>query len=145
MHGTKVEGRTFTPPPKALWSKYSDSRQATYRSKRRKLPEERQLFCTDIQIPSGAPEKAFVKAWKLIISHRLRYAASFKRIAKESNDVVLKYRARDMLRLVSEGKKLDAFDYKLFLKVLDHIEVTPDKKLRIAFLSGTSVSVDNIY
>jgi len=50
-----------------------------------------------------------------------------------------------MLRLVSEGKKLDAFDYKLFLKVLDHIEVTPDKKLRIAFLSGTSVSVDNIY
>lgn len=139
-HGTEVSGRTFTPPPKALWSKYPDSSYARYRSKHRKLPTERQMFCTDIQIASDASEKAFVKAWNLIISHRMRYAASFRRIAAVSEDMLVRYRANEMIRLLSEVGRIETFDYELSLQILDHIEVTQSGKLAVIFLSGAKIT-----
>ncbi len=139
-HGTQIEGRTFTPPPMALWSKNPDNRVTRYRAEHRKLPEERQMFCTDIQISADAPEKAFVKAWNLIVSHRLRYAASFHRIAKTSSDILVRYRANEMMRLLSEVGRIEAFDYELSLRVLDHIEVTPDGKIAVIFLTGTKIT-----
>ena len=142
--GSEVEGRTFTPAPMALWSKYPDSNHARYRAKNRKVPEERQMLCTDIQIPANAPEKAFVKAWNLIISHKPRYAASFERIAKESEDLLLRYWAMEMLHMINTGRKLTEFDYELSLKILDHIEVTIDGKLAVIFLTGTKITVQQI-
>jgi hypothetical protein len=139
-HGTEVEGRNFTPPPMALWCKNPNSRAVHYRDKHRKLPEKRQMLCTDIQIPADAPEKAFVKAWNLIVSHRLRYAASFRRIAAVSKDMLVRYRANEMIRLLSEVGRIEAFDYELSLKVLDHIEVTPDGKLTVTFFTGTKIT-----
>jgi site-specific DNA recombinase len=139
-HGTEVARRTFTPPPMALWSKYPDSSHAKYRSKHRKLPEERQMFCTDIQIPADAPKKAFVKAWNLIVSHRLRYASSFHRTATTSLDILVRYRANEMIRLLSEVGQIKTFDYELSLIILDHIEVTPDGRLAVIFLAGTKIT-----
>jgi site-specific DNA recombinase len=139
-YGTEIAGQTFTPPPMALWSKDTDSRAAHYRAKHRKLPAERQMFCTDIQIPAEAPEKAFVKAWNLIISHRLRYVASFQRTATISPDILMHYRADEMILLLSEVGRIETFDYELSLKILDHIEGTPDGKLAVIFLTGTKIT-----
>ena len=140
-NGTEVVDRMFTPPPMALWSNDPDSRYARYRAKHRKLPEERQMLCTDIEIPSDAPEQAFIKAWNLIISHKPRYAASFKRIASESEDLLLRYRAKEISHLISEGRRLSEFDYDLSPKTLDHIEVTPDGKLAVIFMTETKITV----
>ncbi len=139
--GSEVEGYTFTPPPMALWSKDPNSRYARYRAKHRKVPDERQMLCTDIRIDTGMPEKAFVKAWNLIISHRPRYAASFKRIVRESENLLLRYRAKEMIHLISTGQKLTEFDYELSLKILDHIEITPARKLSVIFYTGTRITV----
>ena len=98
------------------------------------------MFCTDIQIPADAPEKAFVKAWNLIISHRLRYASSFHRTATTSPDILVRYWANEMIRLLSEVGRIEAFDYELSLRILDHIEVTPDGKLAVIFLTGTKIT-----
>ena len=125
----------------ALWSKDTNSRAAHYRAKHRKLPAERQMFCTDIQIPAEAPEKAFVKAWNLIISHRLLYASNFYRTAAVSEDMLVRYRANEMLRLISEVGRIETFDYELSLKVLDHIEVASDGKLAVIFLTGMRITV----
>ena len=99
------------------------------------------MLCTDIQIPADAPEKGFVKAWNLIVSHSTRYAASFERIAKESENLHIKYMATEMSHLINTGRKLTEFDYKLSLKILDHIEVTPDGKLAVIFLTGMKITV----
>ena len=136
-----VEGRTFTPLPMALWSKYPDSRQARYRAKHRKLLKERQMFCTDIQVLAGAPEEAFVRAWDLIVSRGSRYANDLQRTAAESEDMLVRYRVNEMVRLISEIGGIDRFDYKLSLKVLDHIEVTPEGKFAVIFLDGTRIMV----
>jgi type II secretory ATPase GspE/PulE/Tfp pilus assembly ATPase PilB-like protein len=98
------------------------------------------MFCTDIQISTDAPEKAFVKAWNQIASHRLRYAASFNRIATTNSDMLVRYRANEMIRLISEVGRIETFDYKLALKVFNHIEVTPDGKLAVIFLTGTRIT-----
>jgi len=45
-----------------------------------------------------------------------------------------------MIRLLSEMGRIEAFDYELSLKTLDHIEVTPIGKLTVVFLTGTKIS-----
>ena len=140
-HGTLVEGRTFMQKPMALWSKYPDSSYAQYRANHRKLPEERQMLCTDAETLADVPEKTFVKAWNQINSHRQRYVASFARIANKSDSPLLQYRAGELVRLVNEGQRIETFDYELSLKVHDHIEVMPEGKLAVLLLTGTSITV----
>lgn len=138
--GTFIEGKTFTPPSMALWSKNPDNRVTRYRTEHRKLPAERQMLCTDVQVPVGAPEKAFVKAWNLIVSHRLRYSASLSRIASTSTDVLMRNRSNEMNRIIMKVGRIENFNHELSLKVLDHIEVTPDGKLCVIYLTGTKIT-----
>ena len=42
--------------------------------------------------------------------------------------------------LMKMGQKLNEFDYELSLRILDHIEVTPDGKLTVIFLVGIRVT-----
>jgi len=46
-----------------------------------------------------------------------------------------------MFRLLSEVGRIETFDYELSLKILDHIEVTPDGKLTVIFLAATKITV----
>jgi hypothetical protein len=134
--GAAIEGRVFTPKPKALWSKDPDGIYARYRAKNRKLPEERQMLCTDIQVEAGLPEQAFVNAWNILIRERAHYTKVLSRTAKECDDMLIRYRAKEMLRLLNDGAETDNFDYALSLRVLDHIEVNEDGALTVVFLVG---------
>lgn len=98
------------------------------------------MLCTDVEIPAEAPEQAFVRAWNLIVEQRSHYTAVFEHIASESDNLLLKYRAQEMLCLLNEGRMLEAFDYELSLKVLDHIEVRDDGRLDVMFLAGMEVA-----
>jgi len=136
-HSVALKGRTFTPKPVALWSRYPDSSHARYRAKHRKLPKERQMLCNDVEIPAGVPEQAFVEAWNRVIGRREKYIDQLARIAKDSVVILIRYRAKELLRLIEAGEKLDQFDgYALSLKVLDHIEVGTDGGLEVVFLAG---------
>ena len=46
-----------------------------------------------------------------------------------------------MLRLLDEVGKLATFDYYFSLKVLDHMELTPEGKLAVMFLSGIRLTI----
>ena len=97
-----IEGRMFTPP-QPLTSKAPDSRFADTK-KKRKLPPPRQMLCTDIQVPAEEADKAFMRAWNFLVSHGLRYAASFREMARDGKDELIRYRAREMGRLLERGK-----------------------------------------
>ncbi|MPM46379.1 hypothetical protein SDC9_93078 [bioreactor metagenome] len=140
--GKPIEGRTFTPLPRPLTSKVPESSpRRYYREKKRKLPSPRQMLCTDIQVPAKKADKAFMRAWNLIIGHGLRYAASYREMARDGKDELTRYRAGEMARLMEERGRSKEFDYDLSLRVLDHIEVTADGKLAVIFLTGTRVTV----
>ena len=139
--GLPIESRTFTPPPRPLTSKAPDSsHRRYYRGKKRKLPQPRQMLCTDIKIPAEEADKAFMRAWNFLISHGLRYGSSFREMAREGKDELIRYRAMEMVRLLERGR-IREFDYDLALKVLDHIEVKVDGRLAVIFLTGTRVTV----
>ena len=94
-----------------------------------------------MMIPLDAPEKAFVRAWNLVVSKKLQYGAALRRTAETAEDALTRYRAREMFRLLDEVGKLSVFDYYFSLKVLDHMELLPDGKLAVVFLSGVRLTV----
>lgn len=98
-------------------------------------------LCAQTKIPLDAPEKAFVRAWNLVVSKKLQYGAALRRKAETAGDTLTRYRAKEMLWLLDEVGKLAAFDYYFSLKVLDHMELTPDGKLAVVFLSGIRLTV----
>ena len=141
-HGTPIKGRMFTPPPMPLRNKGPVSRDtARQREKRRKLPKERQMLCTDIKISAEEADNAFTRAWNFLVSHGLRYAASFREMARDGKDELIRYRAREMGRLLEDRGRIREFDYELCRKVLDHVEVTDVGRLAVIFLTGTRVTV----
>ena len=77
--------------------------------------------CAQMKIPLDAPEKAFVRAWNLVVSKKLQYSAALHRRAENAEDALTQYRAKGMLRLLDEVGKLTALDYYFSLKVLDHM------------------------
>ena len=105
-----------------------------------KLPVPRQMLCTDIRVPVEEVDRAFIRAWNFLVSHGLRYAASYREMARDGKDELIRYRAMEMAKLLDRGR-IREFDYRLMLKVLDHIEVTPVGKLAVIFLTGTRVTV----
>jgi hypothetical protein len=104
------------------------------------LPAPRQMLCIDIRVRAEEAVKAFMRAWNFLVSHGLRYAASFREMARDGNDELVRYRAREMVRLLERGR-IREFDYELMLRVVSHIEVTPVGKLAVIFLTGTRVTV----
>ena len=140
--GLPIEGRTFTPPPMPLRLKGAVPRCVEVRRAReRKLPESRQMLCTDIQVAAKDADKAFMRAWNLLVGHRMRYAASYREMARDGENELVRYRAREMERLLKEQGRIREFDYALVNQVLDHVEVTDVGRLAVIFLTGTRVTV----
>ncbi len=143
QHGMPIEGREFTPHGQPLrLGKDETKRYVTrYRELHRKLPQPRQMLCTDIEIDAGKPEKAFFHAWNLMVSKKLRYQASLKRTVDTTGDALLRYRAGELIRLLDEVGKISEFEYHLMLRVMERIEVTPQEKLSVCFLGGVRITL----
>ena len=71
----------------------------------------------------------------------MRYATCFREMTRDGKDELLRYRAREMGRLLGERGRIREFDYELMMKILDHVEVTADGKLAVIFLTGTRVTI----
>ena len=98
------------------------------------------MLCTDIQVSAEQADKAFMRAWNFLVSHGLRYAASFKEMSRDGENELIRYRAMEIAKLLDRGR-IREFDYGLMLKALDHIEVTGVGRLAAIFLMGTRVTV----
>ncbi|MDD3860354.1 MAG: recombinase family protein [Bacteroidales bacterium] len=95
----------------------------------------------DSRIALERPAQMFVQAWNLIISKWQQYEPRLKKIADKDGNLLTRYHASEMLRLMGEIGKLNDFDYSLSLKVLDHMELQLEGKLTVIFLSGIRVTI----
>ena len=98
------------------------------------------MLCSDSRVPAEEADKAFTRAWNLIVGHGMRYVASFRELARDGENKLIKYRSKEMIRLLDRGR-IREFDYLLANKTLDHIEVTVDGRLAVIFLTGTRVTI----
>ncbi len=145
FHGNKgspVEGREFTPNGQPLRLNIDETkRHIKYQRARRKLPQPRQMLCTDILIDGGKPQKAFVTAWNLLVSKKLLYQASLRHIAKTETNALSRYRAEQLIRMIDTVGKIQTYDYPLTLRTLEQIEVNPNGKLSVCFLAGLKITI----
>lgn len=82
-----------------------------------------------------------MQVWNLIVAKKARYQATLKRTADVTEDVLIRYRAGEMFRLLDDLGKITEFDYSLLLRILDRVETTPDEKLTFLFQSGIRITV----
>lgn len=145
FHGKQwsvIPGRTFTPKPMARWAKDPNSKRVKYYwRKESKIPKEREMYCTDIEIPADKPIKAFRTAWNLVVSKSLLYSATLRRTMEKSEDALVRFHAADMLSLMAAVGKILEFDYPLMLRTLDRIIVNPNGKLSVCFFSGIKITL----
>ena len=137
-----VEGVTYTPPHKSNYTKNPSPGLIEYREKYGgQYLQPRPMICTDIRIPLDRPQKAFVQAWNYIVGQRGRYQATLIRTVENNDDVLIRYRAREMLELIDSIGRLNAFDFPLMLRTLDRVETTADEKLTFTFQSGIRITI----
>lgn len=82
-----------------------------------------------------------MQVWNLIVAKKARYQVTLKRTADVTEDVLIRYRAGEMFRLLDDLGKITEFDYSLLLRILDRVETTPDEKLTFLFQSGIRITV----
>jgi len=133
--GTEIEGRMFTPEPM-----YRPS-DKPHNIKRRKDPQERQMLCTDIRIPAGEPERAFIKAWNRLVDNKETYLPEWQKIVR-GDDLLKAYRARELIGMVEQVGHIESIPYGLMLKTLDYIEIGIDAKPEVIFMAGTRVRIN---
>ena len=66
--------------------------------------------------------------------------AFFIDLAKYGKDEQVRYRAREMVRLLGEKGRIKEFDYGLCNQVPDHADMTDVGRMAVIFLTGTRVT-----
>ena len=137
----EVPGQTYTPPHKATFNRNASPELIAYRERYCKPPKERPMLCTDVRIPIDLPQKAFCRAWNLIVAKKLRYQATLRATVDNAEDILVRYRAEEMYILIDEIGKINEFSYPLMLKTLDRVVVNTNGKLSFIFQSGIKITV----
>ena len=137
----EIPGQVYTPPHKATYRKDASPELIAYRERYSPPSKSRPMLCTDVRIPIDLPQKAFVRAWNLIVSKQMRYKATLRTAVDTASDILTRYRAEEMLTLIDEVGKIADFDYSLMLKTLDRVQVRMDGKLTFIFQSGIRITV----
>ena len=137
----EVPGQTYTPPHKATFNLNASPELIAYRERYCKPPKERPMLCTDIRISIDLPQKAFCRAWNLIVAKKLRYQATLRSTVDNAEDILVRYRAEEMCLLIDEIGKINEFSYPLMLKTLNRVVVNANGKLTFIFQSGIKITV----
>lgn len=137
----EVPGQTYTPPHKATFNLNASPELIAYRERYCKPPKERPMLCTDVRIPTDLPQKAFCRAWNLIVAKKLRYQATLRSTVDNAEDILVRYRAEEMCLLIDEIGKINEFSNPLMLKTLDRVVVNTNGKLSFIFQSGIKITV----
>ena len=75
------------------------------------------------------------------MSKKQMYTARVKKVSETDENELTRYHASEMLRLMDEVGKITEFEYMLSVKVLDRLELMPENKLAVVFLSGIRITI----
>lgn len=98
------------------------------------------MICSDIRIPFTYPQKVFVRAWNQLVSKKAWYQPILQRTIESTDNVLTRYKAKEMIGLLDSVGRLDSFDYALMLWTLDFIEVYSEEKMTVVFQSGIRIT-----
>ena len=135
----EVPGMTYVRPHNARYLKNPSPELKKWREKYGSKAVPRQNLCSDTRIEADYPYEAFVKAWNLLVYHKPRFLSDIHN-ALDSEDILFRYNANVMYRLLESSDRLQKIDVRLFRKTVDHIDVYPSGKLTFVFKAGIKTS-----
>ena len=135
----EVAGMTYVQPRKSTYQIDVSPAMQEYRDKYGKKSEPRAYLCSDTRIDFDQPGKAFIRAWNWLISHKQRYLPVIESNA-ESENILIRYQSKVLLELIDEGSRIRDFDWNLFRKSIEKIDVNPSATLTFYFKAGIKIT-----
>ena len=125
--GTPIMGKRYTPKPRVL------RKEKVVGKRRRILPQERQMLCTDIQVDDSRIREAFVEAWNELVDRGVP-------LVEEAGGTELeRYRAKDLRELIERVGRIDYAEDWLVRRTLERIEVGAEE-IRVRWLAHERMS-----
>ncbi|SFS06141.1 Site-specific DNA recombinase [Anaeromicropila populeti] len=94
------------------------------------------IGCHNRHIEDSTIELAFIRAWNHLVEDQSNYLEHWNALVK-GDDLLKKYKAKQFIELSKNGRITEHVEWKLVLKVLDHIRIYESGEIVIAFLEGT--------
>ena len=102
------------------------------------------MLCTDIRLLAEDVDKAFMRAWNFLVSHGMRYAASFREMDRDGENESVCSRAKEIGSLLDSDRILK-LDYGVMMKVIRHIEVNVEGTMVVIFIAGTKLMAQSAF
>lgn len=98
-----------------------------------KRPAGSDPCCNGQQIDDERFKNTLVSAWNDLVDRS-------DQLLDQGKDELESYRKRELIKLIAEYGYLDVIPHELLRKVLDHIEIAKNGKIKVVFLAGTFYS-----
>jgi site-specific DNA recombinase len=61
---------------------------------------------------------------------------------KDSEDLLIRYRAREFMKIIENAEKIDEFDIDLYFKLIEKMKVFDKGKIVLYLLDGTEIECE---
>lgn len=126
-------GRVFS---RKGWKSGYEYRKVWQCSERYK--EKGVLGCSNRHLDEDTITKVYIIAWNELVRNKEGLKAKWEKII-EGEDVLLKYKTKQIIKLVEIMSPLEEVDIDLMLKTLDIVRVYEDGRVVIKFYDGTEM------
>ena len=121
--GTPIMGKRYTPKPRVL------RKEKVVGKRRRILPQERQMLCTDIQVDDIRGREAFVEGWNELVDRGVT-------VTEDGGGTELeRYRARDLSEQIERVGRIEQAEEWLVRRTLEQIVIGVEG-VRVRWLAG---------
>ena len=97
--------------------------------------------CTNKHIDDKVLYKVFINAFNAIIENKDYFMEKWKD-GRKSENVLVRYRSKQFIKIIENGKQIKEFDVNLFLKLIEKMTIFEGEKIIVSLLDGNEIEVE---
>jgi site-specific DNA recombinase len=102
----------------------------------KKYQKKGEVRCKNKHIDEEVLYKAFVISFNALVENKEHFIEKWK---TEDGDELRKYKAKEFIDIIEEGKEIKEFDIDLYFQMIEKMTVFKEEKIIVRFLDGTEV------
>ncbi len=106
-----------------------------------KYPAKGEKGCESRHIDDGVLYQAFIEVFNTLVEHKDYFIGKWQE-RLESDNVLVRYKAKQFIRIFKDANKVDKFDEKLYFAMVEKIAVHDGNRLVVSLLDGTEVECE---